>query len=80
MDKAIVLGPKGQSISKANCLVVNSSKKRTNEFILTIMQRVLVHFLEEIEDTKKAFWNYPTFKAYSHFDLQVVKTADICWP
>ena len=46
---------KGQSISKANSLVVNSSKKRTNEFVFTTMRSVFVHFLEEIEDTKKHF-------------------------
>ena len=41
---------------------MNSSKKWTNEFIFTTMQRVFVHFLEEIEDSKKAFRNYFTFK------------------
>ena len=40
---------KGQSISKANCQAVNSSKKRTNEFSFTTMQHVFVRFLEEIE-------------------------------
>ena len=45
---------KGQLISKANCQAVNSSKKRTNEFLLL---PVFVHFLEEIEDTKKTFRN-----------------------
>ena len=48
---------KGQLISKANHQAVNSSKKRTNEFIFTTMRRVFVHFLEEIEDTKKTFRN-----------------------
>ena len=43
---------KGQLIRKANCQAVNSSKKRMNEFIFTTMRRVLVCFLEEIEDTK----------------------------
>ena len=42
---------KGQLISKANCQVVNSSKKRMNEFVSTTMPRVLIRFLEEIEDT-----------------------------
>ena len=46
---------KGQLISKANSQAVNSSKKRTNEFVLTTMRRVFFHFLEEIEDTKKTF-------------------------
>ena len=46
---------KGQIISKANCQAVNSSKKRTNEFVLTTMRRVFIRFLEEIEDTKKTF-------------------------
>ena len=48
---------KGQLISKANCQAVNSSKKRTNEFVFTTMRRVFVCFLEEIEDTKKTFRN-----------------------
>ena len=49
--------PKGQLISKENCHAVNSSKKRTNEFVFTTMQRVFVRFLEEIEVTKKTFRN-----------------------
>ena len=53
---------KGQLISKANCQAVNSSKKRTNEFVFTTMRRVFVRFLEEIEDTKKTFRNYLTFR------------------
>ena len=48
---------KGQLISKANCQAMNSSKKRTNEFVFTIMQHVFVCFLEEIEVTKKTFQN-----------------------
>ena len=40
---------------------VNSSKKRTNEFVLTSMQHVFVCFLEEIEDSTKTFRNYLTF-------------------
>ena len=48
---------KGQLISKANCQVVNSSKKQMNEFVSTTMQPVFVRFLEEIEDTKKTFRN-----------------------
>ena len=50
-----VVVAKGQLISKANCQAVNSSKKRTNEFIFTTMRRVFVRFLEEIEDTKRRF-------------------------
>ena len=53
---------KGQLILKANCQAVNSSKKGTNEFIFTTMRSVFVRFLEEIEDTKKTFRNYLTFK------------------
>ena len=52
---------KGQLILKANCQAVNSSKKRTNEFIFTSMHRLFVRFLEEIEVSKKAFRNYLTF-------------------
>ena len=50
---------KGQLISKANCQVVISSKKRTNEFVFTTMRRVFVRFLEEIEDTKKNLSKLP---------------------
>ena len=46
---------KGQLISKANCQAVNSSKKRTNEFVFTTMRGVFVRFLEGIKDTKKTF-------------------------
>ena len=46
---------KSQLISKENFQAVNSSKKRTNEFVFTTMRRVFVHFLEEIKDSKKAF-------------------------
>ena len=35
---------KGQLISKANCQAVNSSKKRTNEFVFTTMQHVFIRF------------------------------------
>ena len=44
---------KCQLILKATYQAVNSYKKRTNEFIFTIMGCVFVHFSEEIEDTKK---------------------------
>ena len=54
--------PKGQLISKANCQAEDSSKKRTNEFVFATMRRVFVRILEEIEDTKKTFRNYLTFK------------------
>ena len=47
----------GQIILKANCQAVNSSKKRTNEFVFTNMRRAFIRFLEEIEDTKKSFRN-----------------------
>ena len=53
---------KGQLISKANCQAVNSSKKQTNEFVFTTVRSVFVRFLEVIEDTKKIFRNYLTFR------------------
>ena len=34
---------------------MNSSKKWMNEFVFTIMRRVFLRFLKEIEDTKKYF-------------------------
>ena len=46
---------KGQLISKANCQAADSSKKRTNEFGFTSMQRVFVRFLEESLARKKHF-------------------------
>ena len=53
---------KGQLISKANWQAVNFSKKPTNQFVFTTMARIFIRYLEEIEDTKKPFWNYLTFK------------------
>ena len=63
---------KGQLISNANCLAVNSSKKRTNEFVFTTMRSVFVCFLEEIEDTKKIFRNYLTFTYTVHMYFQTL--------
>ena len=48
---------------------MNSSKKLTNEFVFTTIRHVSIHFLEEIEPTKKAFQSQPTFRN---------KTADFC--
>ena len=48
---------KVQLISKANCQAMNSSKKRTNEFVFTTMRRVFVRFLEEIRYTKTTVRN-----------------------
>ena len=62
---------KGQLISKANCQAVNSSKKRTNEFVFTTMRRVFVCFLEEIEDSKKAFRNNLTFSRGLNIQTQI---------
>ena len=61
MVKVVLYVLKGQLISKANCQAVNSSKKRTNEFVFTSMRRVFVRFLEEIQDSKAVFRNYQTF-------------------
>ena len=52
--------------ASSNCQAVNSSKKRTNEFIFTSMRRVFVRFLEEIKDSKNAFRNYLTFSTNKH--------------
>ena len=49
------------TFSAANCQVVNSYKKRTNEFVFTTMQHVFIRFWEEIEGTKKTFRNHLTF-------------------
>ena len=45
---------KGQLISKANCQVVNSSKKRTNEFVFTTMRSVFV-FWKKLKTPKRHF-------------------------
>ena len=52
---------KGQTNSKWFFQAVNSSKKRANEFVFTTMRCVFVCFLEEIEDSEKAFQNYLTW-------------------
>ena len=54
-QKWVEIDANRQIISKANCQAVNSSKKRTNEFIFTTMRRVFVCFLEEIEVNKIHF-------------------------
>ena len=46
---------KGQLITKANFHAVNSSKKRTNEFVFISMRCVFVRFLEESSTRKKRF-------------------------
>ena len=56
---------KGQLISKANCQVVNSSKKRTNEFVFTTMWRVFVRFWKKLKTHKKTFCNQLTFSKRS---------------
>ena len=48
-------GSKGQIISKENCQAMNSSKKQTNGFVFTSMQRVFVRFLEESSARKKRY-------------------------
>ena len=52
-----IFADKGQLISEANCQAVKSSKKGRNEFVFTTIRHLFVHFLEEIEDTKKIFRN-----------------------
>ena len=54
-EKNILVLLKGQTKSKRFFQADISSKKRTNEFNFTTMRLVFVRFLEEIEDTKKAF-------------------------
>ena len=43
-----------------NCQAANSSKKRMNEYIFSSMRCVFARYLEEIEDSKKAFRNHLT--------------------
>ena len=59
---------KGQLISKTNCQAMDSSKKRTNEFVFTSMRRVFVCFLEESLGLKICFRNYLTFSRIVKFD------------
>ena len=40
---------------------MDSSKKRTNEFVFTSMRRVFVRFLGESSARKKSFRDYLTF-------------------
>ena len=54
---------KGQLISKTDCEAMDSSKKRTNEFVFTSMRRVFVRFLEESLGLTICFRNYLTFSA-----------------
>ena len=65
---------KGQLISKANFQAVNSSRKRTNEFVFTTMRRVFGRFFEEIEDTKKTFRNHLTFNKIDSIDQSIAST------
>ena len=63
---------KGQLISKANCQAINSSKKRTNEFVFTNVRLVIVRFLEEIEDAEIPFEiNWPLV-------VRTVSTPEFC--
>ena len=50
-----IIVSKGQIISKANCQAANSSKKQTNEFVFTTMQRVFVRFFEGNRRSQKTF-------------------------
>ena len=52
---------KVQLISKTNCQAMDSSKKRTNEFVFTSMRRVFVRFFEESLGLTICFRNYLTF-------------------
>ena len=45
---------------------------KANEFVFTTMRRV--SFLEEIEDTKKTFWNYLTFRSIELMVLKKIST------
>ena len=42
-------------ISKANCQVMNSSKKQTNEFVFTTMPCVFVRFWKKLKTPKRHF-------------------------
>ena len=60
MIEIIMTLAKGQLILKANFQAEDSSKKRTNEFVFTSMQRVFVRFLEESLGLTICFRNYLT--------------------
>ena len=69
---------KGKLMSKANRQAKDSSKKRTNEFIFTSMQRVFVRFLEESSARKKMFRDYLTFSVYRTGLHQKLKPKKSC--
>ena len=55
-DDQRCLSAKGQLISKGNCQVVNSSKKRTNEFnFITMIPLVFVRFWKKLKTPKRHF-------------------------
>ena len=72
---------KGRLISKTKCQAMNSSKKWTNEFVITTMLRVFIRFLEEIENSKKAFRNYMTFSFFTQIFMNWLQLSEIrTWP
>jgi len=65
---------KGQLISKANCEGEDSSKKRTNEFVLIVCDVFFRSFFGRILGQKKTFRDYLTFNA-----LSKQEGIDSCW-
>ena len=59
---------KGQVISKANCQAVNSSKKRTNEFVFTPVRRVFVRFWKKMKSPKHSGINIYGYQPYPRHD------------
>ena len=53
--KRVFKSSKGQLISKANYQAVNSSKKRTNEFVFTTLWHVFVRFWKKLKTPKRHF-------------------------
>ena len=49
-----------------------------NEFVFTSMRRVFVCFLEEIEDSKKAFRNYLTFRTHQKASRTTLSRTHNC--
>ena len=59
--KLVILRAKGHLILKGLFGILNSSKTNSIMYYDTSGRLVFVHFLEEIEDTKKTFRNQLTF-------------------
>ena len=78
MQQNILLHTKGQTISRANYVFLNSPKKRTKLTILTkedAQDSEFRSFFGRIEDTKNCFRDLLTFSMITHSGLN----SDFCY-